>query len=119
MISVVNENIYDMNLISKVKEHRSPKTLEKIIKNLRNIEKEDVGNFSELKVEVFEEKREEEKKTEYEIIPPLIGFIHEDLKKPDSIVNNVEEEEGENTPSTVKDCGEDEQVESSDFSDDE
>ena len=119
MNSVINENNYDMNLISKVKEHRSPKTLEKIIENLRNIEKEDVGNFSELKVEVFEEKIEEEKKTEFEIITPLIGFNHEDLKKPDSIVNNVDEDEGENTPSTVNDGGEDEQVESSDFSDDE
>ena len=68
---VINENDYDMTLISKVKERTSPKKLKKIIKDLKNLEEDDIKEFSELKINIFEEK-EDEKEPEFKIIVPIV-----------------------------------------------
>ena len=113
----INENIYDMSLISKIKEQSSPNKLKKIIKNLRNIAEDDVKKSSGLKIKILEEKNEENKKLEFKNFAPSTEFQHyiEDFKKPNSrpILNN---DEGENTPATD---GDNEEFEYSDFSDDE
>ena len=120
MISAKNLKIYDMDLISKVKKQTGPKKLKKIINNLRNLSKKDVKEFSELKIKVFEA---EEKKIEYKISAPLIHLQNyiEDLKKLSlkKNVNNDIDYEGENTPSTVGNEEEINQIDSSDLSDDE
>ena len=101
-MSVINENIYDMTLISKIKERTGPKKLKKIIKNLRNLIKDDIKEFSGLKVKKFEEKKEEEKEMESENANPIIGLNRyiEDFKISNSrpILNNDEENLRENTP---------------------
>ena len=68
---VINENDYDFTLISKVKERTSPKKLKKIIKDLKNLEEDDIKEFSELKINIFEEK-EDEKEPEFKIIVPIV-----------------------------------------------
>ena len=122
MIPVKSENIYDMALISKIKEHTGSKKLKKILKNLRKIAEDDIKEFSALKVKVFVE--EEEKKPQFKIIAPISGFQNylEDSKKLNSktIVNIDIELEGENTSSTFDDYEEEiKQADSSDFSEDE
>ena len=123
MISASNEIIYDTNLISKVKKQTDQKKLKKILKNLRNLAEEDLKGFSQLKIKVFEEEKKEEKKPEIIIVAPILGFQHyfEDFKKSTSkqIVNKDVDYKGENTPSTVDDNEEENQVDSSDFSEDE
>ena len=120
MISISCKNLYDTVLISKIKERTGPKKLQKIIKYLRNITEKEVNQFSELNIKIFEE----EKKHEFKIVAPIIGFQHyfEDFKKSNSknIVNNPMHNKGENTHSTV-DGNEEEkkQIDSSDFSEDE
>ena len=119
--SIKNEKIYNMVLISKIKEQTGTKKLKKIIKNLRNIAEEDLKEFCELKIKVFEEEKEEIPKIK--IAAPIFGFRHyfEDFKKSNSrkIVNNETNNEGENTPSTINDNEEVKQIDSSDFSEDE
>ena len=120
MISIINEKIYDMALISKVKKQTGSKKLKKIVNYLRNLSKADVKTFSELKIKTFEE----EKKQEFKISAPIIEFQHyfEAFKKSlsKSNLNNNDVHEGENAPSTVDDNEEEiKQIESSDFSDDE
>ena len=83
MVSIINENIYDMTLISNIKERTGSKKLKNIMKNLRNFAEDDVKGFSGLKVKKFEEKTEEVKKPEHK-------------KMSISILNNDDEEE--NTP---------------------
>ena len=122
MIPVKSENIYDMALISKIKEHTGSKKLKKILKNLRKIAEDDIKEFSALKVKVFVE--EEEKKPQFKIIAPISGFQNylEDSKKLNSktIVNIDIELEGENTSSTFDDYEEEiKQADSSDFVEDE
>ena len=123
MISTINENIYDMALISKIKEQTGPKKLKKIIKNLRNLAEEDVKGFSDLKIKIFEEQKEEEKQPEIIIAAPAFGFQRylEEFKKQNvkSIVSDDADYEGENTPSTADDIEDEKQIDSSDFSDDE
>ena len=122
MISL-NENIYDMTLISKVKEHTGSRKLKTIINTLKHLAEEDVKKYSGLKIKKFAEKKEEEKKPELKILP-IIGFQNyfEDYKKHNSrsIVNNDADYVGENTPSTVDDNEKDiKKVSSFDFSEDE
>ena len=57
MIPIENKKIYDMALISKIKEHEKLKKLKNIIKNLRNLAQEDVEEFSVLKIKIFKEER--------------------------------------------------------------
>ena len=85
MMSVIDENFYDMNLISNIKERTGPKKLKNIMKNLRNFAEDDVKGFSGLKVKKFEEKIEEVKK-------PILK------KMSISILDN--DDEVENTPKT-------------------
>ena len=131
MIPVIHENIYDLALISKVKKYAG-KRLKKIVKNLRNLEEQNIKEFSSLKIKVFEEdkeeekeiEKEEEKNPEFKIVAPIFGFQHyfKDFKKSDSksIVNDYAGLEGENTLSTVDDNKEEiKQVGSSDFDSDE
>ena len=128
MIFATNENFYDMILISKIKEQTSPKKLKKIVNNLKNTVKDEVNKFPEFKIKIFrdekdeEEKSEEEKKIEIKITAPVIGLkgYIKDFKKSNSkiIINNSNEDESENTPSTVDDNTELNQIDSSDFSDD-
>ena len=123
MISVPNEKKYDMALISKIKKQTGSKKLKNIIKNLRNLSKKDIKESSELKIKVFEEEKEEEKKIVFKISAPIIRIQHyiEDFKKLNSkpIINNNIDNEGENAPSTVDNDEETKQIDSSDFSDDE
>ena len=119
MISASKKNFYDMTLISKVKKHTGSKKLKEIVKNLRNLSKEDVKSFSELKIKIFEEDKEE-KKSDFKISAPIIGFQHyfEEFKKLNSRLND-ENHEREDAPSTVDNEEEIKQVDSSDFSEDE
>ena len=124
MFSIINENIYDMSLILKVKKQTGSKKLKKIIKNLRNLSKEDVKRFSELKIKKFEEENEIKNKHELKISAPTTGLQHyiEDFKKSDlrSVLNNDDDCEGEeNTLSIIGDKEEVKQINSSDFSVDE
>ena len=119
MISLISENTYNVDLISKVKEHVRQNKLKKIIKKLRNLAENDIKEFSELKVKIFVE--EEEKKPVFKIAAPVFGFQHyfEDFKKLNSkrIVNNIVDLVEENTSSTFDDNNEDiKQIDSSDFS---
>ena len=124
MLPVLNENIYDLALISKIKVKTGSKKLKKIVKNLRNLEKENTKKLSELKIKIFEEKKEEIEEPEFKVIAPIIGFNHyfEDLKKSTSklIVNKDAGIEGKIAPSIVE-VNEEElrQIDSSDFSMDE
>ena len=123
MISAINDNIYDMTLISKVKERTGPKRLRKITRNLKNLSKEDVKKFSELNIKIFETEKEEKKTVEFQISAPIIGAKHyiKQLKKsnPKPIINNYKGHEGENTLYVVDDNEEVKQIDSSDLSDDE
>ena len=119
MISATNVSIYDTALNSKIKEQTGQKKLQKINKYLRNLAEEDLKEFSKLKVKI-----EEEKKPEFKIVAPIFGFqqYFEDFKRSNSkqIDNNDDDQEGENTPSTVNNDEEGlKQIDSSDFSDDE
>ena len=53
MMSAINENIYDVTLISKIKEQTGPKKLKKINRSLRNLIEDDVKGFSGLKIKKF------------------------------------------------------------------
>ena len=121
MIFTNNEKIYNITIISQIKQRTGLKKLKKIRKYLKNLAEEDLKTFSKLKIKIFEEKKE--KNTEFIIIAPIIGFQHyfEDFKKSTSkqIVNKDVDYKGENTPSTVDDNEEENQVDSSDFSEDE
>ena len=122
MSSDLNEKIYDMALISKVKKQTGPKKLKKILKTLRKYAEEDLKKSPELKVKILKEDKEEEKKPEFKIVAPVFGFKHylEDLKKSNSIVNSNDDHEGEDTPSDVDCIGEPlQQKDSSDFSSEE
>ena len=115
---VLNENIYNAALISKIKKQTGPK-INIIIKNLRNLVEEDLKGFSKLKIKIFEEK-----KPEIIISAPIIGFQYyfEEFKKLNSrqVLNNTIEYEEKNTPSTANDNEEEEkQIDSSDISEDE
>ena len=123
MISVINENFYDMALILKIKERTEPKKIKKIVNNLKKIEEDEVNNFSKLKIKVFEEKKEDVKKIESKIFSSIIDFKShiEDTKLSNSrsILDSDDEYEGENTPSTVRDNEEQNKVDGSVFSADE
>ena len=122
MTSVLNENNYDIKLITKVKKSTgSIKKVQKIIENLKKLEVEDLKDYPELKVETFEEDNKIKKTVSFKIAAPILGFRHyiEDLKKPNSIINNNYESNVLNTPSTGNVNEEDEeQVDSSDLSGD-
>ena len=121
MISTINENIYDVALISKIKKQTGSQKLREIINNLRSLSKEEVKNFYELKIKIFEEEKENIKKPVYKISAPIIRIQHyiEDFKNLNlkSAINDDREEE--NTPSTVDNEEEFKQIDSSDFSEDE
>ena len=123
MIIVIDENIYDMELISKVKERTGPKKIKKITKYLRNLAEDEMKEFSELKIKKFENKKENVKKLEVNSstshieLQNCIGNFKKSKSR--SILNNDEEYEGENDPSTVDgNDGEMEQIDNSFFSDD-
>ena len=87
MIPVIDKNIYDVALISKIKERTGPKILKKITKYLRNLAEDEAKEFSELKIAKLEEKkREEEKKIEFKNNDVNIEIQHyiEDFKKSSS-----------------------------------
>ena len=119
----LNEKNYNISLISKVKGQTGSKNLKKIIKNLKNFAKEDLKKFSKLKIKIFEEEKEEIKKSEFKIVSPIIGFqrYFEDLKKSNSkIIISNNEHEGESISSTANESEEEmKQIDSSDFSEDE
>ena len=122
MISVENKNTCNETLISKVKKQTESKKLKKISKYLRNLSEEDVKKAPELKIKVFEEEKEEEKKSEFIIVAPVIGlqYYSEDFKKLNSntVKNNDVEYDGVSSPSTVDgDKEEINQIDSSDLSD--
>ena len=121
MISVTDENKYNMSLISEVKKHTGPKNLKKIATNLKNLEIKDLKEFSELKVKILKDDKKEEKNIEITIIAPVIGYKNyiEDVKKPNSIVNDDDEFGGENISSANDNEEEEKQIDSSDFSLDE
>ena len=123
MISTINENIYDVALISKIKKQTGSQKLREIINNLRSLSKEEVKNFYELKIKIFEEEKENIKKPVYKISAPIIRIQHyiEDFKNLNlkSAINNNDDREEENTPSTVDNEEEFKQIDSSDFSEDE
>ena len=118
MIIVMDEKFYDMDLISKIKERTGPKKLKKITKYLRNLTEEEMKEFSELKIKKYEEKKEDLKKLEVNSSASdieLQNYIGDFKKlKSKSILNNDEEYEGENDPSTVD--GNDEEMEQIDKS---
>ena len=118
MVSVLNKNIYNTTLISKIKKQTGQKKLKTILENLRNLSKEDIKNYPEFKIKISEEKEGEE--IEFIIAAPIIGRQHytEDCYnlKSNQIVNNGIDCEGKNVPSNVDDI---EQANSSDFSEDE
>ena len=120
MVSVVIENIYNDILNLKIKKQTGHKKLRKILKDLRNVAEEDLKRFSELKIKISEEEKEEEKKSECKIVAPIIGlkYYFEDFKNLNLKVNNVIDYEGEETPSTIDDEEELKQIDSSDFSED-
>ena len=120
----INEKIYNITLISKVKRQTDPKKIKKKIKNLKNCTKEDLKKFSELKIKIFEKEKEELKKSEFKIAVPIIGFHHylEDIKKSNlkQTVNNNDENKVESSSSTANESEEEvKQIDSSDFSEDE
>ena len=123
MISAKNEKICNASLISKFKGQTETKKLKKIIKYLRNLSEEDVKKSSELKIKIFKEEKEKEKQREFKIIAPIIGFHHYSEDFNNSISKQVKNKDNNyegDTPSTV-DGNEEElnQIDSSDFSDDE
>ena len=106
MTCIINDNIYDMTLISEIKEQIGPKKLKKITKNLRNIAEYDVKKFSELNIKAIEEKNEKEKKPEFKIVAPTIVLQHciiENFKKPNlKLIFNIDDElEGENSSAVI------------------
>ena len=120
MISIIKENFYNIDLISKVKKQTGPKKIKKILENLRCLSEEDVKRYPEFKVKIFEEEGKEDEKNESIIAVPVVGLKHyiEDCKKLDSKsnVNNNIDYERKKIPSNVDD---NEQIDSSDFSKDE
>ena len=103
-MSVTNENIYDVILISKIKKRTGPKKLKKINRNLRNLIEDDFKEFSGLKITKFEEEIEEEENHEPKNAVPVIEIKHyiEDFKKSNSIeiLNNNDELQVENVENT-------------------
>ena len=123
MTTAVIEKIYNMALISKIKKHLGPKKLKKILKNLKSLAKEDLKEFSKLKIKKFKTEKEE-KKPKLIIVAPIIKFQYyfEDLKKSNSkpTVNNNNGYKGEDTSSEIDDTEEGaKQKDSSDFSSEE
>ena len=122
MTSVLDENNYDLTLITKVKKSTgSIKKVKNIIEHLKKLEVEDLKDFPELKVGTFEEENNIKKTVSFKIAAPILGIRHyiEDLKKPNSIINNDYESNVRNTPSTGNvNEEEEEQVDSSDLSGD-
>ena len=112
----------NITLTSINKVQSKSKKLKKISKNLKNLIESDLKECPELKIKIFKEEKEEEKKPEFKIVAPIIGFQHyfEDFKLLNSkqIINNVVDYEGKNTPSTIDDNEELKQIDSSDFNDD-
>ena len=124
MVSIINKDIFKEAFILKTKENAELKRLKKIVNNLKRLAVEDVKGFSKLNIKIFEEEKEEEKKPEFKIVAPIIGFHHyfEDFKKTSSklSLNNIVDCVEENTCSTVDDEKEElNQVDSSDLSDNE
>ena len=103
-MSVTNENIYDVILISKIKKRTGPKRLKKINRNLRNLIEDDFKEFSKLKIKKFEEEKEEEENQVPKNAVSVIEIKHyiEDFKKPNSreILNNDDELQVENVENT-------------------
>ena len=124
MIHAAKNNNYDLALISKAKEMIGSKKIKKIVRNLRNLEKENTKKLSELKIKIFEEEKEEIEESKFKIIAPIIGINHyfKNLEKSNSniFVNNDVSLEGKNNTSIVEDNEEElKQIDSSDFSADE
>ena len=124
MISIINENFYDMALISKIKEQTEAKKIKKIENNLKNIEKDGIKKLSGFKVKIVAEDNEAEKKIRLKTSSPIIELQHyiKDYKTSNSqiIVNNNNEPEEDNTLCTADNNKKElKQIENSDFSDDE
>ena len=116
----INENIYDMALILKIKEQTESKKLNKIIKNLRSVTENDLKELSRIKIKKLEIQKEIERKSELKNVASIIEFPHyaKDFKKSSSksILNDDDDHEGENTPVTIDDNEEEvKQIDSYDF----
>ena len=124
MIFIINENFYDMILISKIKEQTGTKKIKKIENNLKNIEIDDIKKLSRFKVKIVAEDNKSEKKIRLKTSSPITGlqlYIN-NYKTSNSqiIVNNNSEPKEDNTPCTADDNKKPlKQVENSDFNDDE
>ena len=92
-MSVINENFYDMTLISNIKERTGPKKIKNIMKNLRNFAEDDAKGFSGLKVKNFEEKIEEVKKPVLKKMS--ISTLYNDDEEENSSEIIYDNEEGE------------------------
>ena len=115
MILAINENDYDMTLISEIKKHTGPTKLKKIVEDLKNLEEEDLKEYPELNVEIFEEKNPEEKNDEYKNASPtnILQNYTKNFKKLNSIINNSYENKGLNTTDNNND--EEKQKNNSDY----
>ena len=105
MICIINENIYNMTLISKIKKQTGSKNTKKIIKYLRNLADDDVKKFFKLKIKIFNEKKEETKNKVSNVDASIIGphryveNFNESKLKP--VMNTEDEHEGENTSASI------------------
>ena len=120
----VNENVYDITLILKIKERTGTKKIKKILRNLRNLAEDELKEFSELKINKFGEKKSEIKNNKFKNDTSFIEFQHyaEDFKNPSSrsILYNDDEYERVNTPVTSDDNEEEmKQIDNSYFTIDE
>lgn len=113
MTLVINDNIYDINLINEIKKQTGPKAVKKIRKQLRNFIDLDIENFNASnKVKVVDDTDEKKiiennKKIEFKNNNPIIDFNHyfEDSNKQNTKddINFEGNYKGENTPSTLLD----------------
>ena len=102
-MSAINENIYDVTLISKIKEQTGPKKLKKINRSLRNLIEDDFKEFSGLKIKKFEEKEEENKLEPENHAPNTIQHHYIEDFNSNQILDNDDEHEAENTTATFDD----------------
>ena len=120
----VNENVYDITLILKIKERTGTKKIKKILRNLRNLAEDELKEFSELKINKFGEEKSEIKNNKFKNDTSFIEFQHytEDFKNLNSrsILYNDDEYERVNTPVTSDDNEEEmKQIDNSYFTIDE
>ena len=87
--------------------------INKIRKELLNLEKKEIATFSPLKVKIYKNKKENQKFTNKIKIPVTFKTYFEDYKKYSGFINQVES--GLITPSSEPDSAQIEQINSSDL----